>query len=341
MTNKHWRIIRRWLRIPFRFYHYTYRRKSPGFEELPPDDIWREIGTIRDTGGSTKGYKRPTFRSQYGDNTEGHTTPHSEGYNCTCASAGMAMDFHTAGGKVKKGGDMRHNCPDNVEGTDLYDMRAAWEHYGQSLSIRSGQGWGEVMDCLREGRGVILQGMSSAFGSGCSAAYDGAHAIYVHPEKNAEGKWLMGDPICSGWQWKSADILKEFAQRFSGSICFAVTKVRDNDPPPPEPEPEPEPEPDDPTPYPSAPKVPLQEICDHEPQVTHARLIAQDADVTALYDWYIGIAKTEPAIVRDAKLCADNGTALWDLSNWRQAIWEPVRGAHWDISKWDRCAPWI
>jgi hypothetical protein len=145
----------------------------------------------------------------------------------------MALDYHTGGRLRKRGGDMRHHQNDNDSGTDLYDAAQAWASYGESLSIRSGQGWGAVVNALDDGRGVILQGTG---GLGPCGDYDGGHAIYIAPESSGS-RWLKGDPECSGYEWTEGTTLKGFATRLSSGIYFAVTKAYGSSTPPPTPPP--------------------------------------------------------------------------------------------------------
>jgi hypothetical protein len=218
-----------WLRLKL-VLRYKWRRGSIG-ERVPlleEPDHRAELPPV-DTGG---GYRAP-FGSQFSDPSEGHSSPHSEGSNCTMAAAGMALDYQTAGAKRKRGGDMRHKQGDNDGGTDLYDAADAWASYGEELHIKSGDGWGKVIDHLEAGRGVILQGTGGVAGCG---DYAGGHAIYVAPERSGS-KWLKGDPECSGYEWTEASSLKAFAERLSASVYFAV--------PPPQPPPPPAPPPFD------------------------------------------------------------------------------------------------
>lgn len=247
--------------------------------ELPPVD----------TGGAY----RAGFGSQFSDPSESHSSPHSEGSNCTMAAAGMALDHHTGGGTRKRGGDMRHHQSDNESGTDLYDAAQAWSAYGQSLSIRSGQGWGKVVAALEEGRGVILQGTGGLAGCG---DYTGGHAIYVAPEKSGS-KWLKGDPECSGYEWTEASKLEGFAERLSSGVYFAVTKPRSSPPP----------EPDCPD-CPAATPVPA-----FGPEITRAEVrggdMALDGEVSS---WLAYIVHP--------------GRDAWDVAEWGCSHWSRVRG---------------
>jgi hypothetical protein len=222
-----WLLVKLWL-------WWRWRRRVAGarLPELEELDHRRELPPI-DTGG---GRYRPTFRSQFGDSSESHTSPHSEGSNCTMASSGMALDYHTSGRIKRKGGDERHRQSDNEGGTDLYDAAEAWARDGQELKIKSGQGWGKVVEYLEAGRGVILQGTGGLAGCG---DYTGGHAVYVSPERDGS-RWLKGDPECSGWEWTEASKLEGFAERLSSGVYFAVTAAQSSTPPP-EPVPPPAP----------------------------------------------------------------------------------------------------
>jgi hypothetical protein len=214
-----WRVALLRLRvlILYRWRRAWLSERVPLFEEpdarapLPPID----------TGGA---YRAP-FRSQFGDHSEDHTSPHSEGVNCTMAAAAMALNHQTGGAVDKSGGHMRHAQGDNDGGTDLYDAADAFASYGEPLSIRSGQGWPKVRAALEEHRGVILQGTGGLAGCG---DYSGGHAIYVAPEANGS-RWLKGDPECSAYEWCESSALEAWAERLSSGVYFAVTAVQEGD----------------------------------------------------------------------------------------------------------------
>jgi hypothetical protein len=167
----------------------------------------------------TSGAYRPPFRSQFGDSAESHTSPHSEGSNCTMSSAAMALAYETGGRLDYLGGHMRHAQGDQEGGTDLYDAADAWASKGHSLTIRSGSGWAAVVSALQAGRGVILQGTGGLAGCG---SYTGGHAIYVNPESSGS-RWLKGDPECGAWEWCEARDLEAFAERLSSGVYWAQT----------------------------------------------------------------------------------------------------------------------
>jgi hypothetical protein len=285
-----WILFRLWL-------WWGWRRKVAGhrFPLDPEPDRRHDLPPI-DTGGTY----RPAYGSQFGDPSESHTTPHSEGSNCTMASAGMALEYHT-GGRVKwRGGTCRHHQSDNDGGTDLYDAAECWARAGETLSIRSGQGWSAVQAALNDRRGVILQGTGGVKGCG---NYTGGHAIYVQPEASGT-RWLKGDPECSGWEWTEARDLEAFAERLSSGVYFAVTKSMS----------EPAPQPD----CPDCPDPPTTLVNDPRPDYRKAfdtgGQMARDDDVRTWVDWYGG----STLIVRSSW-----GSGQWQDGSVERLVLEP------------------
>lgn len=311
------RIARELLRL---WLLYRWRRGELGLRlpVMAEPDRRGELPPI-DTGGAY----RPTFRSQFGDSSESHTSPHSEGSNCTMSSAAMALQYH--GGPTRKGGDMRHAQGDQEGGTDLYDAAEAFARNGESLSIRSGQGWAAVVDALEAGRGVILQGTGGLTGCG---DYTGGHAVYVNPERSGS-RWLKGDPECSGFEWTEESSLKGFATRLSSSVYFAVTAARSSNATPeptPPPTPEPEPCPECPPPETHTPAE-LEELARRS--AAAAVTVAGDRLLEEWVDWM-----GEPRSAREDR---------WDVGGWGDGgelelaledeepdpCLEPVPGARW------------
>ena len=281
--------IRRALLLLWLWVWWGWRRKVAGRKvpESVQADHRAPLPPI-DTGG----VYRPPFGSQFGDPSESHSSPHSEGSNCTMAAAGMALRYHQGeSASNRRGGDMRHHQSDNESGTDLYDAAQAWAHYGESLSIRSGQGWGEVADCHDEGRGIILQG-TGGIATGCGD-YTGGHAVYVAPEDSGS-KWLLGDPECSGWDWVEESNLKAFAQRLSSGCYFAVTKARSSTPPPPPDEPD----------CPDCPPPPKQ--TPPGPELNRAYQLGGQMALDASVGEWVGWVGAEPG------------------TSWDQGQWEPA-----------------
>jgi hypothetical protein len=161
------------------------------------------------------------------------------------ASAAMALDFDTLGGKQVWGGDMRHHQSDLSGGTDLYDAADAFAAYGQALTIRTGSGWDALKADRNAGRFLIVQGQGNVPGT---ESFDGGHACVVGPETNNAGDWLFGDPLASGWQYCSEASIKDWMNNFHSGYAWARTDAhKPASTPPPDPEPAPPPPPPVPT----------------------------------------------------------------------------------------------
>jgi len=84
---------------------------------------------------------------------------------------------------------------------------------GETLDIRTGKGWAGVIAALAEGRCVLLAGDSGNLDGSCAEVQDVEHGIFVHPDRDAAGRYRYGDPWCAppGWKWATADALKRYA----------------------------------------------------------------------------------------------------------------------------------
>jgi hypothetical protein len=232
------RIRRTWRRI---LVLLGIRRLTPGDGEPRPSmSTW--IEDPDDTGGS---FYRPSHRMQdptidpkepYGGESSSRGSDHGWS-GCTMSAGADALALHTAGEIVPWGGDLRHRQGDLDGGTDLVDLREAWAEYGETLTIRSGAGWSAVVDAHEQLRPIVMQGTGNVPGS---ATFDGGHACAISPEPKADGQWLFGDPLASGWQWVEPSEIKAWAQRWNSSISFA-TGAPMAAPPAPAPGPEPAP----------------------------------------------------------------------------------------------------
>ncbi len=160
----------------------------------------------------------PLFRRQIGDPT---TTRDS--YLCNMSSGAMALDYHTAGRIQVWGGELEARQPDHVGGTDLNDLAIAWASHGETLDIRSGQGWAGVRTALAEGRAVVLHGDYDQMGAAtCQSSFRGDHAVLVLPG------WVMGDPLCSGFKTMPEAVLRAYAQKLSATVRFAVSRPQED-----------------------------------------------------------------------------------------------------------------
>jgi len=200
-----------------------------------------------DTGGGFRAAHRqqdPAVDPREPNGGESGSRGQDHGWSgCTCSSAAVAIQYQSPfGSKAPWGGDMRHRQSDLEGGTDLYDMRAAWSSYGETLTIRTGAGWEGVKAAHAERRAIIAQGEGEVPGA---QTFDGGHACVIGPETHADGRWLFSDPLADGWQWVEPSAIRSWMERWESSCAFAVGEKPPADPPP-----EPEPTPPPPAPAP-------------------------------------------------------------------------------------------
>lgn len=232
--------------------------------------IVEELG---DTGGGYRPKHRPQDpakdpREPFG--SESTSTGQDHGWSgCTMSAGADVLAYQTLGGLALWGGDLRHEQADLDGGTDLWDLRDAWEAFGEELTIRSGAGWAALVDAHEAGRAIVVQGSGQVPGSG---DYTGGHACAIGPETHSDGRWLFGDPLCSDWQWISPSAIRSWAEAWQGSIAFAVSRIVE-----PEPEPEPPPKP-----------VPVTEPCHSDAELDAAIAYAVDHAVTHAGDELVG-----------------------------------------------------
>lgn len=197
---------------------------------------------------------RPVQRMQLKD-----PTTKLDSYICTMESAAMALDFHTLGKLKLWGGNLVAHCGRSAStiighGTSLNNAQTAWKYYGQTLTIKSGHTWNDLLADLKAGHGVVLQGDYDQFSlaTRCQDSFRGPHAIYLNPEFSSGTNILMQDPLCSGGKFVSAAELKNFAEKlgrtFIGTtkpqkILYAITAAHASAPKPPTPVPAPAPAP--------------------------------------------------------------------------------------------------
>jgi hypothetical protein len=298
------------------------RKLSPTPDRIPNHTV--EVEPI-DTGGTF----RPDWRMQapdrdpkepYGNESNSDGTDHAWS-NCTMVSAALVYAYHVKDKSGPQGGDMRHNQDDREGGTDLYDAKTAWDRYGnQTLSIRSGQGWGAVKQCHNEGRAILIQGEGNVPGD---ESFDGSHACVIGIETNSDGKWLWGDPLASGWQWVPPSKIEDWAKNLSSGILFAVSKVVTT--PPPEPEPQP----------PKPPEVITVGAVDTE-YVEDAAVAAYQSELLReMTFWLQNPSGTPPFPVSDAIEVIKHPNEGWGIGKWNQTNWylSPTAG-RWNEAKW-------
>lgn len=278
-------------------------------------------------------------KEPYGSESGGTGEDHAWS-NCTMTSTALAFAYQVRDQSGPWGGNMRHNQDDMSGGTDLNDAKTAWKRYGnQTLTIKTGAGWGAVKTAHNEGRAIIIQGEGNVPGS---ESFDGGHACCIAPETHSDGRWLFGDPLASGWQWVKVADIEKWAKALSSNIYFAVTKL----PPPPEPteppptEPEPEPEP---PPYVPPPEYVRLQAVDFKAIEASAVAVADSITLSdiALWMMYPDVVPPPP-LIRDAqKMLANPNGGIWDRGKWNQTNWYILPDVgRWGVSAWGDESVW-
>jgi hypothetical protein len=296
------------------------RRLAP-YGKVPDHNV--EVEPI-DTGGAF----RPDWRMQdpakdpkepYGSESSGTGNDHGWS-NCTMVSAALTFAYHVQDKTGPQGGDMRHNQDDLSGGTDLYDARTAWDRYGnQSLTIKTGAGWGAVKTAHNEKRAILIQGEGNVPGS---ESFDGSHACVIGIETHSDGRWLFGDPLASGWQWVKPSDIEKWAKALSSGIYFAVSKPLS--------EPEPEPAPTPPTPQgPDWSKVDIKQIQDDAVAAYQSELLRDT------YYWVQHPNEAPPFPIADTIAAVGHLNEGWDVGKWNQTTWylSPTAG-RWGEARW-------
>ena len=176
----------------------------------------------------------PIFRPQIGD-----PTTNLDSYICTLESGAMVLDWHTRGAVQVWGGELIPWCGRSESeiyghGNTLGNVRQAWQHWGQTLSNRSGQTWDDLVQCLNEGRAIIIQGDYGVLSNAekCQDNFDGGHAIALFPYISG-GRILVGDPLCHDYHGLAAQSVRNYVEAMGeqvyGShspqpILFAVSR---------------------------------------------------------------------------------------------------------------------
>lgn len=174
------------------------------------------------------GYYLNPHRSQY----ESGATTITRRAGCTWTAGANGANAATAGA-VNLAPDQVHALVKNSEetspatpGWSLDDLAKAMGRTGVAFDNRSGQGWSAAVAALDSGLDIILQGDSDQFGNDtCSGAFDGNHAINVHPAyrviNGLRQRWI-NDPICPTGRWEFEYILRRYATKLSPSVLFGV-----------------------------------------------------------------------------------------------------------------------
>jgi len=172
------------------------------------------------------GYFVAPHRSQYAA-TESHVT-HTSG--CTWTSGangannanGKSLDGDAVHAKVANSEETNPDLP----GWSLQDLDLAMSRLAVPFGLGQG-GWAGVRSARAGGLYVVLQGDSDVFGNAtCSGAFDGNHAIGVHPANDGL-RWWINDPICPTGRWEDESMLHKYAAKLNAGILYGVftTKV--------------------------------------------------------------------------------------------------------------------
>lgn len=301
------------------------RQISPRPDRIPSHSV--EVEEI-DTGGAFRADWRmqdPAVDPKEPNGGESSSVGNEHGWaNCTMCSAALAYSYQVQDKSGPYPGEFRHKQSDLSGGTDLYDARDAWKAYGnQTLTIKTGAGWGAVQTAHKEGRAVIIQGEGNVPGS---ESFDGGHACVIAPETHSDGRWLFGDPLATGWQWVSESSIKTWAQNLSSSIYFAVSKIpAASTPPPPAPEPCP---------------VTVGEV---DIKYMEASAVAAERELllSQMVDWVANPVDPAPFPLGDALALVPN--LGWNEGKWNQTTWylRPIdpNAARWDSAIWAGTSP--
>jgi hypothetical protein len=296
-------LLPRWLAVALRI-----RRLSPAGDYWPTSEL--AVPAI-DTGG---GYRAKHRRQDPGADpsepygSESSSVGNEHGWSgCTMTAGADAIAYQQPrGGLTPWGGDLRHRQSDLSGGTDLYDLRTAWAEYGETLTIKTGSGWGAVKTAHGEGRAIVIQGTGNVPGS---ETFDGGHACAIAPETHSDGRWLFGDPLASDWQWVKPSDIETWAERMSSGVYYAVGEKPPATPPP------------EPVPTPPAPADRYAE--GRRDGEAHGELVgaAQYAD-TVFRSW-------APMLPLDPGSLPAGGR--WDVSTWAGATTPtpPADGDPW------------
>lgn len=146
---------------------------------------------------------------------------------CTWTSASNGIDAQS-GGKVTKTPDQVHALVQNHEetspatpGWSLADLDLAMSRINVGFTVKNGAGWSAVRAAHDAGYYIVLQGDSDVFAnSTCSGAFDGDHAIGIHPNENEFGQWRIDDPICATSRYELPSILERYAEKLAPSVRF-------------------------------------------------------------------------------------------------------------------------
>jgi hypothetical protein len=146
--------------------------------------------------------------------------------NCRMASGATGIDYDTLGATVSTGSEMRRRSGDTAGGTTSDDIARAWRSYDQTITVRDGQTFDDLVRDLKAGRLVHIDVWHAAAEGPClSGSGRYGHTMAIAPEQNASGKWLVADPWCypARWLWWDEAKLRRGAEVWAQQVRTQAT----------------------------------------------------------------------------------------------------------------------
>ena len=155
-------------------------------------------------------------------------------WSCTAYATAEAVDAATYGGDRVTGAQIRALSPAAAyTGLTLPDAIHAAAATHIVIVNKSGSTWKDLIDALRHGRGVVLQGDYDQIPAAYSGqiSFRGNHAVFID-YLHSDGQWMyVMDPLHkAGAQWIPVSIMRKFAEKVAKAqgifpgIYFAVTR---------------------------------------------------------------------------------------------------------------------
>lgn len=159
-----------------------------------------------------------------------HDSQYEEGLSYRTRNSGCTWTSGANGADAATGG-RKNPTPDQVlakvqryeetspstPGWSIADLGKAMGRLGISFQNRNGGRWADVEAALDNRQYVVLQGDSDQFKNNtCSGAFDGDHAIGVHPYRaELSGLQRIDDPICPVARLESRAVLRAYSEKLA------------------------------------------------------------------------------------------------------------------------------
>lgn len=162
-----------------------------------------------------------------------------EAENCTPTSGANGLAAISKGRINRSGGGVRtfvkrwEETNPATPGWSLEDLKLAVSRIDRmydlkvTFIVKSGTGWGWLINYLNSGHYVVLQGDSDRFSNNtCSGKFNGDHAIGIHPARTraSNGYYLrwINDPICKTGRWEYEYVIKSYGQKLNYNLRYGV-----------------------------------------------------------------------------------------------------------------------